>query len=147
MNYRNVESYDLEKITDLFDAYRVFYRKESDKESAKNFLEERINQKDSEIFVAENQEGNLVGFVQLYPIFSSTRMQKLWLLNDLFVNPEFRGKGISKGLIETSKELAKDSGACGLLLETEKSNIIGNSLYPRTGFVLNEASNFYEWNI
>ena len=70
--------------------------------------------------MAENAEHQLVGFVQLYPLFSSTRMEKLWLLNDLFVDPDYRGKGISKGLINKAKELVEESDACGMFLETEK---------------------------
>ncbi len=89
----------------------------------------------------------MVGFVQLYPLFSSTRMEKLWLLNDLFVIPNFRGKGISVELINQAKQLVKQTGACGLMLETEKNNIIGNNLYLKTGFVLSEGSNYYEYSL
>jgi len=41
--------------------------------------------------------------------------------------------------------LVKKSNACGMMLETEKSNRIGNNLYPKTGFKINDLSNFYEW--
>ena len=145
MIYRKATDKDLDQISTLFDAYRVFYRKESNLKEVKTFLNERIKNNDSEIFVAE-YESELVGFVQLYPLFSSTRMKKFWLLNDLFVNSRQRGKGISIGLIERAKQLVKETDACGMYLETEKSNIIGNNLYPKTGFILNESSNFYEWN-
>ena len=145
MNYRKATDKDLDQISALFDSYRVFYKKETNLEEAKAFISERINNNDSEIFVAEH-ESELVGFVQLYPLFSSTRMKKFWLLNDLFVNSEQRGKNISIGLIEKAKQLVKETNACGMYLETEKSNIIGNNLYPKTGFILNESSNFYEWN-
>lgn len=145
MNYRKATDKDLDQISVLFDSYRVFYKKETNLEEAKAFISERINNNDSEIFVAEH-ESELVGFVQLYPLFSSTRMKKFWLLNDLFVNSEQRGKNISIGLIEKAKQLVKETNACGMYLETEKSNIIGNNLYPKTGFILNESSNFYEWN-
>jgi ribosomal protein S18 acetylase RimI-like enzyme len=147
MNYRKAKNKDLDFLTELFDSYRVFYRNKTDIGNAKMFLEERISRNDSEIFVAENTEQKLIGFVQLYPLFSSTRMEKLWLLNDLFVNPEYRGKGISIGLINRAKELVKESNACGMFLETEKSNFIGNKLYPKTGFELNEGSNYYQWNV
>ena len=146
MKIRTAKNTDLEQITNLFDEYRVFYRKSSNKKAAKEFLAERIKNKDSEIFVCENDENILVGFVQLYPLFSSTRMKKLWLLNDLYVNPEYRSKGISIKLIERAKKLVAASSACSMFLETEKSNLIGNNLYPKTGFKLNEGSNFYEWN-
>ncbi|NOQ73106.1 MAG: GNAT family N-acetyltransferase [Crocinitomix sp.] len=136
---------DIAFVAELFDLYRVFYNKKADFKSAEKFIAERIKNDDSEIFVAENENNKLVGFVQLYPLFSSTKMQKLWLLNDLFVNPEFRSKGVSIGLIEKAKRLVESTNACGMFLETGKSNLIGNNLYPKTGFKLNEASNYYEW--
>lgn len=143
-NTRKATIQDLSQLAELFDQYRVFYRKVSDIPSAEDFLKERIENKDSEIFVAE-ENGNLVGFVQLYPLFSSTRMKRYWLLNDLYVNKNHRGKGYSKELIEDAKELAKLTKASGVLLETGKSNDIGNQLYPACGFELYDSVNFYEW--
>ncbi|MGI9530513.1 GNAT family N-acetyltransferase [Lutimonas sp.] len=145
MNYRKVAIKDLNELSGLFDQYRVFYRKKTDIAGAKAFLAERLTAQDSEIFVADTDNG-LAGFVQLYPLFSSTRMKKLWLLNDLFVSPAYRSQGVSIGLIEQAKKLVRESAACGMFLETEKSNLVGNNLYPKTGFSLNEGSNFYEWN-
>lgn len=135
---------DLSQLAELFDQYRIFYHKESDIPAAESFLKERIEKADSEIFVAES-EGNLTGFVQLYPLFSSTRMKRYWLLNDLFVNENYRGKGFSKELIEEAKELAKSTDACGVFLETGKSNDVGNELYPSCGFEIYDEVNFYEW--
>ncbi|UKB82891.1 GNAT family N-acetyltransferase [Chryseobacterium sp. MEBOG06] len=144
-NTRKAVISDLPQLAELFDQYRVFYHKESDISAAKNFLRERLDNKDSEIFVSEENR-ILTGFVQLYPIFSSTRMQRYWLLNDLYVNPNHRGKGYSKKLVEESKELCRFSKACGILLETGKGNDIGNQLYPSCGFKLYDSVNFYEWN-
>lgn len=137
---------DLQLVVEVFDQYRIFYEKESDKEKAREFIHERLTFNDSRIYVAESNDKNIIGFVQLYPIFSSTRMQRLWLLNDLFVDKEYRGKGISKLLMEAAKELCKETNACGLLLETAKSNIIGNQLYPKLGFSLETDHNYYYWN-
>lgn len=137
---------DLKFVIELFDNYRVFYEMESDKLKAEEFISERLKLNDSKIFVAETDDRNLVGFVQLYPIFSSTRMQRLWLLNDLFINKEHRGKGISKQLIETSQEFCKQTNACGLILETAKTNIVGNELYPKVGFSLDKEHNYYFWD-
>lgn len=137
---------DLHLVVELFDKYRVFYEKASDKLKAEKFLSERLKLNDSEIFVAETDDRNLVGFVQLYPLFSSTRMQRLWLLNDLYVEKEHRGKGISKQLIEISKLHCKQTKACGLILETAKTNIVGNELYPKVGFSLDNEHNYYSWD-
>lgn len=143
-NTRKAVIQDLPQLAELFDQYRIFYHKASDIQNAQKFLKERIENNDSEIFVAE-KDGGLVGFVQLYPLFSSTRMSRYWLLNDLYVNEKHRGRGYSKALIEDAKELCKSSKACGILLETGKSNDIGNQLYPSCGFELYDEVNFYEW--
>jgi len=119
MNYRKATPKDLDRLSELFDAYRMFYRKTTDILGAKTFLKERISNKDSELFVAESADNKLVGFVQLYPLFSSTRMKKFWLLNDLFVHPESRSKGVSIGLIDKAKELVLESKACGVRLHTK----------------------------
>lgn len=135
---------DIGQLSELFDQYRIFYQKEPDLPAAEQFLTERIENRDSEIFVAES-EGEILGFVQLYPIFSSTRMKRYWLLNDLFVHENYREKGFSKQLIEKAKEIAKSTNAGGILLETGKTNDIGNKLYPGCGFELYDEVNFYEW--
>ncbi|MFM8587972.1 MAG: GNAT family N-acetyltransferase [Bacteroidota bacterium] len=136
---------DLKFVVELFDQYRVFYEKKSDKIKAEEFIAERLKSNDSEIFVAETDD-KLVGFIQLFPIFSSTRMKRLWLLNDLFVDNEFRGKGLSKMLIEKSKELCIQTNSCGLILETAKTNVVGNELYPKVGFSLDKEHNYYSWD-
>lgn len=135
---------DLESVTSLFDAYRVFYRKESDFESASTFIKERITNNESIIYVAFSGD-QAIGFTQLYPIFSSTRMKRVWLLNDLYIDKNHRGKGISKMLLEKSKQLAKDTSAAAVILETEKTNIIGNQLYPSAGFKLEDDVKHYYW--
>ncbi|MGN8226050.1 GNAT family N-acetyltransferase [Gracilimonas sp. BCB1] len=137
----------IEELSRLFSAYRDFYRMETDLEGCKSFLTERIENGDSEIYIHINEEGSQTGFVQLYPLFSSTRMAKFWLLNDLFVHPDYRGRGISKKLIDVAKELCRNTRACGMMLETEKSNDIGNNLYPKTGFKLDTKHNFYTWDV
>ncbi len=144
MKIREAKSSDINQLSKLFNSYRMFYGKESNIDISKEFLDSRIINKDSKIYVCE-AGNNIIGFVQLYPLFSSTRVSKFWLLNDLFVDVKERGNGYSKLLIERAKKLVIESNACGMMLETEKSNNIGNKLYPITGFKMNELSNFYEW--
>jgi len=134
---------DVPELVKLFDAYRVWYRKCSDITTAEKFLTNRLTNKESIVFLAE-EDNKAIGFTQLYPIFSSVRMHKMWLLNDLYVDEAYRGRGHSKRLISAAKNLCKKTTACGILLETETSNEIGNRLYPSEGFHL-ESNNFYFW--
>jgi GNAT superfamily N-acetyltransferase len=80
-------------------------------------------------------------------MFSSTRMKRLWLLNDLFVKKEYRRRGISKLLIERAKELCRETKACGFILETAKSNSVGNKLYQAVGMSLDHNHNYYSWDV
>jgi ribosomal protein S18 acetylase RimI-like enzyme len=136
---------DIPGLGKLFDAYRVFYGKQSDLRGALEFLEDRISGIESQVFISIEDDDRITGFIQLYPLYSSTRMARLWLLNDLYVDPEFRGKGISKQLIEKAKTLCRQTKACALILETAKDNEIANILYVSTGFKLDREHNYYEW--
>ena len=125
----------LNDLVTLFDAYCVFYQQPSNSQQARVFLSERFLLRENVVFLAYDDENRAVGFTQLYPIFSSVYMQREWLLNDLYVVPEARGKRIGEKLIERSIEHAKLSGARGVMLETAHSNISGQRLYERMGFV------------
>jgi ribosomal protein S18 acetylase RimI-like enzyme len=146
MTIRKATLNDLDQLAGLFNQYRIFYKYESELAAAHSFLSERMTRNESAIYVSE-RDGKLVGFVQLYPLFSSTRMKRLWLLNDLFVDRNFRGRGISLQLIDQAKLLAIETDAVGLVLETAKTNTIGNSLYPKTGFTVDVDHNYYSWDV
>ncbi len=133
---------DIQIMAKLFDEYRVFYKKEPDYEGAKQFIIERIINKESVIFIAEI-EGVACGYIQLYPIFSSTRMKKYWLLNDLYVSKEFRKKGMAKLLLEKAKEFAIQTKSAGYYLETATDNYAANALYKAVGLKLDDAHNYY----
>ncbi|GEM64289.1 N-acetyltransferase [Sphingobacterium faecium NBRC 15299] len=135
---------DLDESATLFNLYRIFYRQESDLEKGKDFLRERFINNESTIFLVlvDNQA---VGFVQLYKLFHYTKLAKQWLLSDLYVHPDYRGQGLSIALIDRSKLWCEETNACGLMLETEKTNDIGNSLYPRCGFEYDGLHNYYHW--
>jgi len=147
ISIHRITIHDLDKLYPLFDAYRVFYEKDSDMEGAKNFLKERLKNNESVIYQAMDDAKNVLGFIQLYPLFSSTRMSRLWLLNDLFVDPSARRQGIAKQLLERAKQHCQETKACGFFLETGVDNLEGNALYPAAGMTLNDDHNFYYWDV
>lgn len=144
INIKKVGLNDLESIGELFNLYRVFYRQENDYQKCKQFIKERLDNDQSHIFMVY-VDGKAVGFVQLYKLYHYIKLQKQWLLSDLFVHPSYRGHGLSVALIDRSKQWCDETEACGLMLETELTNDIGNSLYPRCGFVLDRGHNYYYW--
>lgn len=143
INIRKAELEDLSPAVSIFEQYRYFYQCENNTALATDFIQARIEQQESVIFIAEDSmQGNTVmGFVQLYPLFSSTGLKKLWLLNDLFVDANYRKQGIAEKLIEAAKALAKQTSARGLILETSASNLPAQALYEKIGF--SKSQSFY----
>ncbi|MGB3270619.1 MAG: GNAT family N-acetyltransferase, partial [Rhodanobacter sp.] len=86
---------DLDTVVPLFDGYRQFYRQPPDLPRARGFLAERIERGESLILLARDDDGAGLGFTQLYPLFSSVRAVRTWLLNDLFVAPSARRRGVA----------------------------------------------------
>jgi len=136
---------DAERVAPLFDAYRQFYAQPSDPALARAFIAERLARDESVIFLAE-REGRAVGFVQLYPVFTSTasRPRRLWLLNDLFVAPEAREGGIGRALLAQARRLAEETDAAGLELVTAVTNTSAQRLYESVGYRRDEAFLRYE---
>ncbi|MGH0540758.1 GNAT family N-acetyltransferase [Bacillus cereus] len=128
---------ELDLVTEVFDKYRIFYKQTSNLKEGKRFIQERMKNDQSVIFLAvENQTDDVkpLGFVQLYPSFSSVTMQKLWNLNDLYVDQLVRRKGVAKTLMEKAKKYALETGAKGLTLETAIDNYNAQGLYESIGY-------------
>lgn len=136
---------DIDELTRMFEAYRAFYRQPAAPAEAKAFLLERLRTDESVVFLALTADSKAVGFTQLYPTYSSTRLARLWQLNDLYVDPAARNQSVARMLMDRAKRLARETQAVGLQLETEKTNDIGNHLYPAAGFTLDTEHNLYSW--
>ncbi len=127
---------DIKSVAPLFDLYRQFYEQSPDIQGAEAFLKERIEQKQSVIFFLKIEK-QIVGFMQLYPGFSSVRMRKIFILNDLYVIPSARKHGIGEALILRAVEFAKGEKAHHLVLSTAKNNP-AQHLYKRLGWKKDE---------
>lgn len=134
---------DLDLIVPLFDAYRQFYRQPSDPERARRFLLERFEHNQSVIFLSFDGAA-AIGFAQLYPSFSSGSMARLFILNDLFVAPEARGRGGGAALLDAAAEYGRRVGALRLVLSTEVSNTTAQSVYERLGWKRDTAFFTYQ---
>lgn len=143
MEIKNATPSDIELVLPLFDAYRVFYEQSSDLEACRLFLKERFLNNENVVFLAlENDKP--VGFTQLYKTFSSVSLQPFYVLNDLFVVPHFRKKGVGEALLNHTKTFCKKQGFKGLALETAKDNP-AQKLYERLDWEKDEAYFHYFW--
>lgn len=135
---------DIERIAPLFDQYRRFYDQPSDLEAARSFLADRLSRDESVLFYA-SVEGTVVGFVQMYPSFSSVSLRRLWILNDLFVSPDSRGQSVGRRLLEAAADFARQTKARGLTLKTAHDNLPAQRLYESLGW--RRDSRFCSYNL
>jgi len=141
---RPAEARDLDAVAALFDAYRQFYEMPPDLALARRYLGERFGRDESVILVAEDANGALVGFTQLYPTFCSVLADRTFVLYDLFVTPSARGTGAGRALMEAAEAYARAAGAARLMLQTARTNKIGQWLYESCGWKRDDLFLVYE---
>jgi streptothricin acetyltransferase len=68
------------------------------------------------------------------------KMMRWWnrfaYVEDLVVNPEYRGEGIGRALLEHGIRWARENGFPGVMLETQDDNVPACTLYQSCGFVM-----------
>lgn len=122
------------EIAPLFDAYRQFYGQDADLACSALYLRARLCADESTILLAE-EKSSLLGFCQLYPSFSSVRARPTLILNDLFVAPAARSRGVGQALINAAEQFAISSGIMQLSLETGTNNKLAQCVYERMGWI------------
>ena len=142
MKIERANSEHLDWVAFLFDRYRVFYRQASNLDAAKNFIQSRLQQQDAVIFLA-TEDNQPLGYTQLFSSWSSVAIQRVWILNDLFVLPEHRNRGIAKALMGRAEAHAIATKATRIILATEVTNKIGQKLYASMGY--RQFDEFYHY--
>ena len=138
----NIE--DVETIAPLFDSYRQFYEQEPNLAFASQFIKARLTNKESIIFIAEDQAQNALGFCQIYPSFCSVIGAPIYVLSDLFVSSDARTSGIGRLLLEQARLQAKENNIPRMDLTTAKTNLTAQSLYESLGWVRDDV--FFAYN-
>jgi GNAT superfamily N-acetyltransferase len=142
LSARRATPADLDGLAPLFDAYRVFYSQKPDLLASRRFLKDRLERGQSEIWVAVESD-QVVGFVQLYPLFSSVSLGPILVLNDLFVVPGARRRGVGALLLAAARDFGTLLGAHYLELSTAVDNP-AQSLYEQSGWLLDREFLHYE---
>ncbi|WP_404407003.1 GNAT family N-acetyltransferase [Jeotgalibacillus malaysiensis] len=146
MNINRATAKDSTALAPLFDAYRQFYQQASDLTGAENYLNERLSTEESVIFYVR-EDDQILGFTQLYPVFSSISMKRAWVLNDLYVNKSARKKGVGELLLQRVKEFGLETGAASISLSTAPDNVNAQRLYERNGYQRDETFWHYDLSL
>jgi len=146
MNVKRINASEYQLVTSLFNKYRIFYKQPPDMALAESFIKERLENNESVIFVAlVDDDGRHIpaGFTQLYPVISSARAIKNWVLNDLYVDADHRKQGIGEALIKAAMDFARAENARYIQLETANDNYTAQKLYETIGFKKQEPDNSF----
>jgi GNAT superfamily N-acetyltransferase len=122
---------EFETLLPLIAAYQRFYEVDDIDSDRNRFFFRRFlaPSEDGELIAARDEGGLILGYACLYWHFSSLAAVETVLMNDLFVAPEARGRGIGRTLIEASRDVARARGAGWLEWATAPDNRTAQRLY------------------
>lgn len=145
MHVRRAGVADVPRVAPLFDQYRQFYGKPSDLAIGAQFLSDRLTREESIVLLAEADGGDIRGFAQIFPSFSSVRAARIYILNDLYVAPHARRSGVGAALVREAARVAREAGAVKIKLSTAIANAPARRLYEGQGWERDEE--FYEYGL
>jgi len=142
-----VNSENLSEVLPLIRSYQTFYQvADISDERNKTFFSQFCLSNSAGCQFLFREGGAVVGFATVYFSYTSTIAAKVAVLNDLFTQPECRGKGIARQLIEHCRSYAKEQGAARLQWVTAPDNKAAQALYD--GLDANKSSwLFYTYNV
>ena len=146
LTFRQATIQDLPKIVPIFDSYREYFGQQKDPVMMEQFLFDKFEHFESFIFIAQLQ-GEVVGFAQLYPVFSSLTLQRVWLLKDFFIEEEFRGGGVGTLLFATVKEFTLLTKSKGIELSVEHTNKKAWNFWEKKGFKMDQEFRYYFYKL
>lgn len=127
---------DVHDLARLFDDYRVFYKRASEPAAAHAFVSEQLANGFTRFFIArDDAQNSALGFVHLIPSLGTLAMRPIWYLEDLFVTPAARRRGIGRALMLNAEQFARSTGAERLTLSTAHDNHAAQALYRSVGYV------------
>lgn len=134
-----------EQLLPLIAAYQRFYEvEEIDEERNNDFFRRFLAPSDDGLLLGARADGRFLGYACLYWHFSSLSAEEAVLMNDLFVEPDARGRGVGRALIEAAAEVARERGTAYLEWSTAPDNHTAQRLYDSTGA---ERSEWLEYEL
>jgi GNAT superfamily N-acetyltransferase len=141
---RPIEASDRAGWEPLWAGYNAFYGRAGETALAREITDtlwQRFFDAGEPVFglVAEDA-GRLVGLAHFLFHRSTSRIEPVCYLQDLFTSPESRGRGVGRALIEDVYARARDVGAKRVYWQTRDTNAAGRLLYDKVarhhGFIV-----------
>ena len=120
---RPVESRDREQWQPLWDGYNAFYERPNFSPEITEVTWSRFLDAQEPMFAAvAERESKLIGLVHYLFHRSTTMVEDVCYLQDLFTAPEARGQGVGKALIEYVYDQARMAGSTRVYWQTHENN-------------------------
>jgi GNAT superfamily N-acetyltransferase len=124
---------EIEEMLPLIRAYCEFYEVEPNDSGIRTMFETLINDPGQGTVFIARADGKAVGFATLDWKWSSLKAAKIGYLEDLYVHPDTRGKGIADALIKVCADRCRELGRPALEWLTAPDNHRAQKVYDRTG--------------
>jgi GNAT superfamily N-acetyltransferase len=128
----------VESLAPLFRAYREFFAGAAGLDESHRFLADRLARGESVVF-AGKESSETLGFIQLYPLWSSWYCKRIWFLSDLYVTEPARKRGLGRRLVERAIAHAVETGASSVMVELPHREPHLAEFYARLGFHRDEV--------
>ncbi len=126
---RAIEEKDKDQWLKLWAGYLEFYKSSISPEQTELTWKRLVNNEQKMFgFVAESEEG-VIGFTHCLFRPSTWTETDYCYLEDLFVDPNIRGKGVGRALMEKVIELAKEKNSKRVYWTTQEFNKTARLLY------------------
>jgi GNAT superfamily N-acetyltransferase len=130
---RTARADEVEELLPLMRAYCDFYESSPSDEGLRTMLSTLIDEPaQGAVFIARDG-GKAVGVATLDWKWSSLKGARMGYLEDLFVDPAARGKGIADALIEICADRCRELGMPAMQWATAPDNHRAQEVYNRTG--------------
>jgi len=123
ISVRPVAHRDREQWQPLWDGYNLFYERPDFSPEITDITWARFLDHDEPMFAAvAARDDRLVGLVHYLFHRSTTMVEHVCYLQDLFTAPEARGQGIGKALIQYVYDQARVAGSTRVYWQTHENN-------------------------
>lgn len=134
----------IDQLIDVVEEYRKFCGFSASYEQTKKFFQYLFTNEKSVTFIAISDNDEVMGFVNLYPSYSTLALSKIWILNDLAVSSRFRRMGLAQKLIKRVITFAEETGAVRVELKTQITNRGAQKFYSEIGFKVDKDNIYYQ---
>jgi GNAT superfamily N-acetyltransferase len=127
---------DLDDLLPLMRGYCEFYQAGPSDAALRALSLTLIESPDTtgiQLIARDDDDGTAIGFATLYWTFSTLAASAIGIMNDLYVDPEVRSKGVGAALIAACETECAARDLRVMEWETARSNTRAQALYERFG--------------